>query len=122
MEWKAVYYNGLETNIEVTKCGKVKRVKKDWYGLHINSNNMKYDEIDFSKLKLGRGYKILTIQIKGMHRKSVYVHQLIASAFLGYNFKGHKNIVDHIDTDILNNNINNLRVITNRENTSKESG
>lgn len=30
MEWKPVYYNGLETNVEVTSCGRVRRVKKDW--------------------------------------------------------------------------------------------
>ena len=30
MEWKAVLFNGLETNVEVTKCGKVKKVKVDW--------------------------------------------------------------------------------------------
>jgi alkyl hydroperoxide reductase subunit AhpF len=41
-------------------------------------------------------------------------------AFLGHVPNGQKLVVDHIDGDKLNNNLNNLQVITNRENTSKD--
>ena len=30
LEWYPVYYNALETNVEVTKCGRVRRIKKEW--------------------------------------------------------------------------------------------
>lgn len=118
MEWAKVLYNGLETNVEVTKCGKVRRVKVDWFGNHKNS---KIGEVDLKKLKLSpQGYKQLTIQIKGLKQRSLQVHQLVAAAFLGYQWKGINMVVDHIDSNKLNNHIDNLRVVTIRENSSKE--
>jgi hypothetical protein len=121
MEWKAVYYNGIETNVEVTKCGRVKRVKKDWYGFSKKCTNATYGEIDFSKLKRHpNGYNQITIQIKEKKQTVAQVQQLIAAAFLNYKWQGHKNVVDHIDSNKENNSLNNLRVITNRENSSKE--
>ena len=65
---------------------------------------------------VGKGYlKVCINTTKGM-----YVHQLVAMAFLGHVPNGQKLVVDHIDGDKLNNNLNNLQVITNRENTSKD--
>ena len=49
------------------------------------------------------------------------MHQLVAMAFLGYKRDG-KNlteVVDHIDGDSLNNNLNNLQIITQKENVNK---
>lgn len=113
--WYPVFYNGLETNVEVTKCGRVKKVKVDW---------MKYKtaigEIDFTKLKLVKDYQSLGIQIKGLKQKKVLVHQLIASAFLDYKWNYMKNVVDHIDSNTLNNNVDNLQVVSHRENCSRE--
>jgi hypothetical protein len=115
--WKKVFYNGRETNIEVTKCGRVRKVEKIWYGNHTS----KYGEVDFTKLKLHpNGYKHITIQIFCQHQKTVKVHQLIAAAFLGYQFNGNKLVVDHIDSNKLNNHLDNLRIIENIENTLKE--
>jgi hypothetical protein len=117
MEWKAVYYNGLETNVEVTKCGKVRKIKVDWYGDHFNC---KIGEVNFSKLKLtSEGYRQIGIQIKGLKAKQIQLHQLIASAFLNYKFNGHKKVVMHLDDNPLNNNLNNLKIGTHRENMSQ---
>jgi hypothetical protein len=119
IEWKKVFYNGLETNIEVTKFGRIRRVEVDWYGNHFNS---KLGEIDLSKLKLRLdGYNQVGVQIKNLTPKSIKIHQLIASAFLGYKFENkHNLVVDHIDSNKQNNNLENLRIVSQRENSSKE--
>jgi hypothetical protein len=115
LQWSPVFYNGLETNIEVTKNGDVRRVKVEW------SNPVKkLGQIDFTKLSKNKDYYFLTILVKGYEKQRVSVHQLVAAAFLDYKFKNRKIVVDHIDSDTLNNRLSNLRVITHRENTSKE--
>jgi hypothetical protein len=118
LQWSAVPYNGLETNIEVTECGRVRHIKVDWLNY---TTSAKLGEVNFEKLNLdSNGYKRTTIQIKENKPKTVRVHQLVAAAFLGYQFNGNKLVVDHIDSNPLNNNLLNLRIITQRENVNKE--
>ena len=50
--------------------------------------------------------------------KTFTVHKLVAMAFLGHVPCGFKLVVDHIDGNRTNNNLSNLQIITNRENTS----
>ena len=47
MEWHKMYYNGLQTNIECTNDGKVRRVKVDW----TKRSDVRIGEVDFSQLK-----------------------------------------------------------------------
>ena len=115
MEWIKVLYNGFETNVEVTKCGKVRKVKVDF-----TQRTRHIGEIDFNLIKKTRGYSEFSINVKNLGLKKVYVHQLVAAAFLDYKFQGHKMVVDHINSNKENNSLDNLRVITTRENNSKE--
>ena len=58
----------------------------------------------------------------GLKGKTSTVHQLVAIAFLNHIPCGHRLVVDHIDGNKLNNNLNNLQVITNRQNLSRKGG
>jgi hypothetical protein len=117
MEWTKVLFNGLETNVKVTRCGKIRKVKVDWMIYEI-----KLGEINFDNLKLdSSGYKRVGIKVKDCGTKSKRLHQLMAAAFLGYQFNGNKLVVDHIDSNKLNNHIDNLRIVTQRENVTKET-
>lgn len=48
--------------------------------------------------------------------KRIYVHQLVAIAFLGHEPNGMKNVVDHINGDVKDNRVENLRIVSIREN------
>lgn len=56
----------------------------------------------------------------GLNKRPFYVHQLVAIAFLGHVPNGRLIVVDHMDNNKLNNNLNNLQVVTQRENASKD--
>ena len=64
-----------------------------------------------------KGY--LTVRL---NRKTFCIHQLVAITFLNHSLSGYKKVIDHIDNNKLNNNIENLKIVTQRENISKISG
>jgi hypothetical protein len=52
--------------------------------------------------------------------KTKRIHKLVAMAFLGHIPAGYNLVVDHIDNNPLNNRLDNLQLISQRENTSKD--
>ncbi len=52
--------------------------------------------------------------------KNIRVHQLVAMAFLGHKPNGHKLVVDHINNNKFDNRVENLQLISVRENSSKD--
>ena len=64
-----------------------------------NKNNEKY------------GYNRLNI-----NKKNIYRHRIIAHTFLNLDINNPKLQIDHIDGDRLNNNIDNLRIVSNQQN------
>ena len=65
------------------------------------------------------GYLIVSLYEKGYGSKK-RVHQLVAVAFLGHVPCGIDLVVNHIDFNRTNNNLNNLEIVTQRENTNQE--
>lgn len=121
LEWYPFIFNGNETNIEATKDGRLRKIIKDWYGKGKGRNKIIYGEIDIeSKKKSKNGYYQIKVQIKNNIERTFMVHQIIASVFLNHKISGRNIVVDHIDSNKLNNNVNNLQIITIRENCSKE--
>lgn len=66
------------------------------------------------------GYLIVCLHKNAM-QKTRKVHQLVAIAFLNHTPCGMKLVVNHIDFNRQNNNINNLEIVTARENTNKKN-
>jgi hypothetical protein len=111
-EWRDVpNYEGL---YQVSNLGNVKSLSRtDKRGTKRKEKLMK------TPLNV-QGYKSLNLYGDGI-RVNVKVHQLVASAFLGYIRDGFTtNIVDHIDNDKTNNRLDNLQLVTPRFNASKD--
>ena len=84
-----------------------------------NVKSLKYGKDRMMKHSLnGRGRLQVTL-CKDCKRKIYKVHQLVAMSFLGHTPNGYKLVVDHIDSNPLNNHVDNLQLISNRENTSR---
>ena len=116
LEWFSAFYNGIETNIEVTKCGMARRIEVKW-----KKKKRQIGIIDFNKIKKHtQGYIPICINVLNIGTKKILLHQLIGSTFLNYNIGNRKIVIDHIDNNKTNNNINNLQIITQRQNISKE--
>lgn len=66
-------------------------------------------------------YNYFTVNLsKNGIPKSKRVHQLVAEAFLNHNPNGYKLVVNHKDFNRQNNNIDNLEIVTQRENSNKK--
>tara|TARA_R110000744_G_scaffold151465_1_gene264940 strand:+ start:101 stop:559 length:459 start_codon:yes stop_codon:yes gene_type:complete len=82
----------------------------------VNNNGDIYSKVKKRLLKpckSVRGYMVVTLD-----KKTRKVHQLVAMAFLNHEPCGMKLVVNHIDFNKTNNNVNNLEVVTTRENSN----
>ena len=97
---------------------------KDYEGLYEVSNLGRVKSLRFNKEKIfkrGEGKNYLYVVLsKNSIKKTISIHQLVAICFLNHNPCGSKIVVDHIDNNPSNNRVDNLQLITTRENTSKD--
>jgi len=66
-----------------------------------------------------RGYSTVSLH-EDSKQKTKKIHQLVAVAFLNHTPNGHKLVVNHIDFNKLNNNVDNLEIVTARENSNRK--
>lgn len=112
--WKTI--EGYE-DYKVSSFGKVKSLERfidrsDNTKQHIKERILKYGISN-------SGYFHVVIT-KDKKRKTIYVHKLVAMAFLNHMPIGKEIVIDHVDNNKLNNNLYNLQIITARENLSKD--
>jgi hypothetical protein len=69
--------------------------------------------------KSGKGYWYVCLH-KNKKKRTFKINVLVAMAFLGHKPCGLKIVVDHIDNNKDNNCLENIQLITNRKNTSKD--
>ena len=63
------------------------------------------------------GYTFIALS-KKYKSKTFYIHKLVAIYFLGHKPCGHKLVVHHKDKNRANNKVNNLEIVTQRQNTT----
>jgi hypothetical protein len=106
-EYRAV--KGYEGLYEVSNFGNVKSLKRK----RVLNDRILNPPIN------QKGYRLVNLNKNGLKYK-IEVHQLIAIAFLNHVPNGLKIVIDHIDNNPLNNRLDNLQLITNRQNCSKD--
>ena len=96
---------------------------KGYDGIYEVSNLGNVKSLKFGKeriLKSGvnsNGYLSVNLH-KDSKQKTKKIHQLVAGAFLNHTPNGHNLVVNHIDFNKQNNKVNNLEIVTNRQNTN----
>lgn len=102
--WKDVpNYNG---DYQVSNFGRVKSLKRNKEIIL----SQYLDKHEYYSVKLSQHSKA----------KCHMVHKLVAICFLNHVQSKHEMVVDHIDNNSKNNNADNLQIITQRENASKD--
>lgn len=66
------------------------------------------------------GYLVVSLHNE-FGKKQFKIHQLVALCFLNYKFKNHSLIIDHVNNDKSDNRLENLNLISQRANKSKDS-
>ena len=113
--WKAI--PGYEGLYEVSNLGRVKSLDR-WRKNGQDTGYLQKGKV-MKLTKDKRGYYHINLWKKNI-RKLFRVHQLVAMAFLNHIPKGFKIEVDHINNDKSDNRIDNLQLISHRENSTKD--
>lgn len=114
--WKDV--KGYEGLYQVSNIGRVYSLPKEW--IVGNGVRRRHDGIIMRHTISRVGYKMV-ILVKDGKQKNRSIHQMVAESFLNHVSCGYKMVVDHINNDKLDNRVENLRIVTQRSNSSRRS-
>ena len=112
--WKPI--KGYENLYEISSLGRVKSIDRE-----VSRSNHKY-KVKGKILKATRaknGYLVCNLY-RSSKPKTFYVHKLVAVNFLNHVPKGYEIVIDHIDNSPINNMLDNIQVISHRENCTKD--
>ena len=109
---------GYEGLYQISDLGNVRSISR--HVPHANGFGIRFlvGRILNPTLNKKTGYIYISLSAGGKVKK-YNIHQLVAIAFLNHVPCGHKEVIDHIDENKLNNYLENLRITTNRINCSK---
>lgn len=113
-EWRDVV--GYEGLYKISNLGNV----KSCYRVVKYRDSFRSVKSRLLKTSISQGYKKLQLSKDGK-AKTYKLHRLLAEAFLNHKPDGYKIVVDHIDNNQLNNSLDNLQLITHRENIIKDT-
>lgn len=111
--WRDI--KGYEGLYQVSNMGRIKSLER-----LVKARGGSYRPVKERILKGGydnNGYKIVSLA-QNSKNKTRTIHQLVVSAFLNHIPNGHKDIVDHINGIKDDNELNNLRIVTVRQNST----
>ena len=109
---------GYEGYYQVSNLGRVKSLSRK-VNTSVNNSFRLTSERILKPSKDGFGYLIVTL-CKNNIKRTKKIHIMVCESFLNHKTCGFKLVVDHIDSNKINNKIENLRIVTQRENSSKE--
>lgn len=113
--WKDI--PGYEGLYQVSSLGRVKSLPKEWVSSIVRKHNGKILKASNSGITGGYIHVVLSCD---SNKKTYKVHQLVAMAFLNHKPNGYKIVVDHINNIKTDNRLENLQLISQRENVSKD--
>ena len=102
--WEKI--KGYESDYLISSFGEVKSIKNG-------------KECLLKKSKNTKGYYIISL-CKNGKSKTFQIHQLVAIHFLNHVPNGLSSVVNHIDFNKNNNNVSNLEIVSNRENSNRK--
>ena len=107
--WKDI--KGYEGLYKVSNTGKVKSLEKR----HGRGKGYIVPERLLRLITKKNGYVVVSL-LKKSKAKQKFVHILVAESFLNHKSGNRKVVIDHKDNNPANNNLNNIRVVTQRDN------
>lgn len=112
--WKDIF--GYEGHHQVSSIGRIKSLRR------IVHNYLGYYYIEekiLKQTKLKTGYFSVNLSLNGIC-KTNNIHVLVAVAFLNHKPDGFNSVINHKDLNKLNNRVENLEIVSNRENTNQK--